>query len=190
MTAPQDPFRAPDGQPDPYGPPPGAPGTPPGYGGRAGPEQPGYGQPAPGGFGQPGYGQPGPGGHGQPGGYGSAPPAKRNGLGVAALVLGVLALLLCWTVVGGVVLGIAAIVLGVLGRGRAKRGEADNGGLAVAGAVLGLLGLLASVALVVAGASFLASDSGQELQQCLEEAQGDRAAEAECQSRLQDSITR
>ena len=200
MTAPQDPFRAPDGQPGPYGPPPGAPGTQPLPDGRSGYGQPpsdgsGYGQPGYGqppsdgsGYGQPGYGQPG---YGQPGGgYGSPPAQKRNGFGVAALVLGVLALLLCWTVLGGIALGIAAIVFGVLGRGRAKRGEADNGGLAITGAVLGLLGLLASAALVAAGASFWNSDRGQELRQCIAQAQGDPAAEAACRTRLEDSFTR
>jgi Flp pilus assembly pilin Flp len=79
----------------------------------------------------------------------------RNGLGTAALVIGIIALLTCWTVVGGVVLGLLAIIFGLVGRGRAKRGEATNGGAAMAGTVLGLLSLVVAVVLVAAGATFL-----------------------------------
>jgi hypothetical protein len=39
----------------------------------------------------------------------------RNGFGVAALVLGILALLLSWTIIGGVLLGALALIFGVLG---------------------------------------------------------------------------
>ena len=188
MTAPQDPFRTPDGQPEQP--------TPPGQL-RAAARPARWLRPAarpaavatasspadqPGGYGPP---------PGRPGGYGSPAAAKRNGFGVAALVLGILALLLSWTVVGGVLLGIAAIVFGVLGRGRAKRGEADNGGLALAGLVLGVLGLLAAAALVIAGAAFFSQNSGSfgDLTSCLEQAQGDATAEAQCQSDFEDDLT-
>jgi ABC-type Fe3+-siderophore transport system permease subunit len=79
----------------------------------------------------------------------------RNGLGTAALVVGIIALLTCWTVIGGIVLGILAIVLGAVGRGRAKRGEASNEGVALAGLIVGALGLALTVVLVAAGASIL-----------------------------------
>jgi uncharacterized membrane protein len=78
----------------------------------------------------------------------------RNGLGVAALVLGIIALVTCWTVIGGVVLGVLAVVFGAIGRGRANRGEATNGGAAVAGLVTGLLGIVLAVVLVVVGVTF------------------------------------
>ncbi|MTE19371.1 DUF4190 domain-containing protein [Streptomyces sp. TRM43335] len=100
---------------------------------------------------------------------GGRPP--RNGLGIAALVLGVIALLLFWTLLGGIVLGLAAIVLGIVGRRRAKRGEATNGGMALAGAVVGGLGLVASVALVVAGVSFLNSDEFKNFEDCVNRAE-------------------
>ena len=168
MTSPQDPFRAPDGsrdQPAPYGPPPGAPAS---------------GQPA-------GAAPVGQGGYG---GYGSPPAARKNGFGIAALVLGVIALL-TGLVLGGIPFGIAAIVFGVLGRKRAKRGEADNGGMALAGLILGVLGLLGSLAVIAAGASFLSQNSGSfsELTSCLEQAQGDPNAEAECQAEFEDELT-
>ena len=44
----------------------------------------------------------------------------KNGLGIAALVVGVLSLPAAFTIIGGVVLGLLAIVLGLVGRGRAR----------------------------------------------------------------------
>ncbi|MFF2524645.1 DUF4190 domain-containing protein [Streptomyces liangshanensis] len=84
-------------------------------------------------------------------GYGNGawqqPPA--NGMGVAALVLGIVALVIgcIWGI--GIILGILALIFGIVGRRRARRGEANNGGVALAGIILG------SVATVL-GALFLA----------------------------------
>ncbi|MFC8230036.1 DUF4352 domain-containing protein [Streptomyces sp. NPDC057287] len=72
----------------------------------------------------------------------------RNGLGIAALVLGIVG-----TVSGLVpfffwlagILGLIALILGLAGRGRAKRGEATNKGVTTFGAVLGLVALILSV---------------------------------------------
>lgn len=60
-----------------------------------------------------------------------AVPAVRNGLGVAALLLGVASFLL------GPLTGIPAMVLGFKGRRAAQRGEATNKGMATTGLVLG-----------------------------------------------------
>ena len=54
--------------------------------------------------------------------YGAPLQATRNGLGTAALVLGILAIPGAITIIGGVLLGILAIILGAIGRSRAKRG--------------------------------------------------------------------
>jgi hypothetical protein len=124
---------------------------------------------------------------GQPYGAGPGRP-KRNGLGIAALVVGLLALLTSITLVGGIVLGIVAIVLGVLGRGRAKRGEADNGGTAVAGLVLGVVGLLLSLLFLAIGVAIFSSDSAQNLIDCLEQAGDDQAAIEECQREFTGSV--
>jgi hypothetical protein len=72
----------------------------------------------------------------------------RNGLGIAALVLGIIGSVsglipfLFW--LAGI-LGVIALILGLAGRGRAKRGEASNKGVATFGAVLGLVSLILSV---------------------------------------------
>lgn len=90
----------------------------------------------------PGGNQPAP----QYSGYAPPPAVPRNGLGTASLVIGIFALLSSPTIGGGVILGILAIILGVVGRGRVKRGEANNGGVAISGVVLGVLGLIAGLA--------------------------------------------
>ncbi|MGW6571462.1 DUF4190 domain-containing protein [Streptomyces sp. NPDC054945] len=108
------------------------------------PAQPGYGYPGDAGYpGQPGH----PGYPGYPGypGQGAYPPygvQRSNGFGIAALVLGILAVIGCITSFFAVALGIAAVVFGTLGRGKASRGEADNGGMALAGIILGAIGIL------------------------------------------------
>lgn len=80
------------------------------------------------------------------------PPRRQNGFGVASLVLGIVGiplLLLCYL---GVPCSILAIIFGALGMKLADRGAADNGGMAKAGFILGLVGiglLIAWIALFV-----------------------------------------
>ena len=119
-----------------------------------------------------------------PAGYGNRPaPGSgdtagplRNGMGTAALVVGVLAIVTAITVFGGVLLGIIAIVLGVVGRGRANRGEASNRAVATAGIVTGVIGALLSIALIVAGVSIMNSPTGK----CLQNANGNQSAAQQC----------
>ncbi|MDQ4010496.1 MAG: DUF4190 domain-containing protein [Actinomycetota bacterium] len=121
-----------------------------------------------------------------PGGYEQNPAGPqrrpRNGLGIAALVLGLLALVLSWTIIGGIVLGLLALVFGLLGRARVKRGEATNGGLPVAGIVLGSIGLLIAIGIVAFGVSILNSPAGRSYQQCLEQSGGDPVRIQQCAS--------
>lgn len=77
--------------------------------------------------------------------YGGAPYAPvygypKNGLGVWALSLGIAGFVCC-----GLVAGIPAIITGVLSRKAVERGEANNGGLALTGIILGALACLWSV---------------------------------------------
>lgn len=122
--------------------------------------------------------------YGSQGGYGDHGPhggSQRKGLAIAALVLGVLALLTCWTIVGGILLGIAALVVGLVAVSRARKGAGGGKGLAIAGIVLGVLGAAISGALLAFGLSFLGSEEAQDLQQCLQQAGDDQAAVAQCQ---------
>lgn len=116
-------------------PPPIAPGGPaPTNSGPYGyPSAPPSGPPYPGYQGYPGYP-----GYGQSGWQ--AGPA--NGMGVAAMTLGILSIcLFCLYGVVGIVLGILAVIFGVVGRKRAARGEATNGGQALSGIIMGSIGI-------------------------------------------------
>jgi hypothetical protein len=87
------------------------------------------------------------------------PRRRRNGVGTAALVLGVLGLALAILFIFaplGAVLGLVAAILGALGIARANQGAADNRGQAVAGLVTGLAGLVIGVAITVSAGTFLA----------------------------------
>ena len=125
--------------------------------------------------------------------YDAAPPSYSArplgaGMAIAALVLGILAVLLCWTVVGGVLFGLIAVVLGAVASGRAKRRVAAGRGMAIAGIVLGLLGLLLSVALVVIGVSLFNSSGGKTLTECLQNAQGDQTKIDKCRQDFERDV--
>ncbi|MBD7917010.1 DUF4190 domain-containing protein [Cellulomonas sp. Sa3CUA2] len=135
----QTPPAPPYGQPPAYG-----QGQPPAYGQG---QPPAYGQGQPPAYGQaPAYGQEA-GGYGAAG-YGQPQSTARNSLGVWSLVLGILSIVLCCFVVG-VVPGAIGIWLGIKGRGAAARGEASNGGLALTGIILSVLGILAGLYFLV-----------------------------------------
>ncbi|MEU0675145.1 DUF4190 domain-containing protein [Streptomyces sp. NPDC006172] len=123
---------------------------------------------APGGPGQMTYGYPGGHGHqgapagyghqGPPAGYGAGFPAyygwngmrpQSNGMGTAAMVLGIVATVgLCiWPVT--ILIGPLAVVFGVIGRSKAKRGEASNAGQALAGIICGVAGFVLAAAMLV-----------------------------------------
>jgi len=104
-------------------------------------------------------------------------------------VLGILAILASITVIGGVIFGLLALIFGFIGRGRAKRGEATNGGIALAGAITGLIGLLLSVALITFGVSILNSNSGKNYQSCLKQATN-QAAQQACAQQFGQQLTK
>lgn len=161
-----------------YPPPPENPEQRPGHGQPDDPNQ-GYGQPA---YPNQGYGAPG-----QPG-YGYGEPARKpsNGMGWAALVLGILALLTGLFLIGAL-FGLIAIILGVIARGKVKRGEATNGGAAIAGIVLGVLGILLAILAVVGAVSLFSSETFQNLTECVEQADDQAAADA-CAQEFGESV--
>lgn len=80
------------------------------------------------------------------------PERRRNGLGAAALVIGVVSAVLVMLVIFfplAFILGPLAIIFGIVAMRRVNRGEADNRGQAVAGLVLGLVSLIFAVFLGV-----------------------------------------
>jgi hypothetical protein len=121
-----------------------------------------------------------------PPGYGyPAQTAPKNGLGVASLIVAIIGLL---TVFGGIVLGVVAVILGVLGRGRAKRGEATNGGVAMAGIVLGVLGVVVGIVAIALTVVFAREVGAGDLFDCLQQAGNDTEAQQQCQDQFQRKI--
>jgi hypothetical protein len=163
MTDPQDPFTAPAPDIPVYGPPPvyGAPVAPP----------PPYGAPV-------GY---------QPGAPGS-PGLAKNGLGTAALVLGIVGAIpfLSWTFIGSIL----AIVFGAIGRNRAQRHEATNRAAASWGLGLGIVGVVFGATLWGLVVHEVSSPGGQRWRDCVDRAtaHNDTAAENRCNEDFVDYI--
>ncbi len=131
-------------------------------------------------------------------GYGGAPPGygeerweparpPRNGMGTAALTLGLIGALLFWTILGGVVLGLLALIFGIVGFRRGKRGEATNGTLAMVGAVLGALALIGSSVVLAIAVSVVSSGDYQELEDCMQKATT-QSEQQQCEQDFVDSI--
>jgi uncharacterized membrane protein HdeD (DUF308 family) len=90
------------------------------------------------------------------------PTSYRNGMGSAALVVGVVALVLAGLVILfpiAFVLGILAIIFGVVGMRRATRGEANNRGHAVAGLTCGVIALVLSIYLGIRLSTFVVDNA-------------------------------
>ncbi|XIG79815.1 hypothetical protein C1N81_16610 [Streptomyces sp. SGAir0957] len=120
-------------------PPPVSPAGPgmPAYGGyQAGPQ---YGYPAQ---------QPAPYGVPQYGWQGGMPPQPSNGIGVTAMVTGIVSAVMCMAWFISPILGILGIVFGIIGRGKAKRGEATNPGQALTGIICGSFGLVVGLGFI------------------------------------------
>jgi Domain of unknown function (DUF4190) len=179
---PSDPPQYPTQPGPPPGPPPGQ-GPPPPQGPP--PQgQPPPGQPPPGGY-------PAPGGYPPPGGYPQAA-GRRNGMGVAALVIGVVALVLVLLLLFsplGAFLGLVAVVLGIVGLVRANRGQADNRGQAVTGLVTGGLALLLGIVFTISIGTWFSThvNDFQRFGRCMDNAVGDAARE-QCARQLSQDL--
>jgi hypothetical protein len=123
----------------------------------------------------------------QAGGY---PPAtgRRNGMGTAALVLGVVALVLVILLLFsplGAFLGLLAVLFGILGLIRANRGEADNRGQAVTGLITGAVALLFGILVTISVGTWFAThvNDFRRFGNCMDQASGD-AAHEQCARQL------
>ncbi|WP_461023736.1 DUF4190 domain-containing protein [Thalassiella azotivora] len=98
--------------------------------------------------------QAGPGGPGGPG----------QGLAIGALVVGVLALLMCWIPfvnIASILLGLVGLVLGIVALAKVRKGTARGKGMALAGVVTSVLAVVASIAVLVVTVLFIQDVSNQ-----------------------------
>lgn len=121
-------------------------------------------------------------------GYAPPPVSPKNGLGIAALIIAIVALLSVWTVMGGIVLGVVALILGFVGRGRVKRREATNGGIAIAGIVLGSLAIVISLIFIPIWMSVFNEVGGGDYVDCLTRAGSDENAVQQCANQFRERI--
>ena len=124
--------------------------------------------------------------------YGPPPPAQpKNGLGIAALVLALIGLLgspVPFANVVSIILGLVAIVIGILGRGRAKRGTANNGGIAIAGIVLGALAVIVAGAFIALWATLWNDAGGGDYISCMQNAGSDPVEQQHCADQFRQNI--
>jgi len=121
-------------------------------------------------------------------GYAPPPAAPKNGLGITALVLAIIGLVFCWTVAGGVILGLAAVIIGFVARGRVKRGQATNGGVAIAGIVLGFLAIIVSLVFIPIWYSVFEDVGGTDYVDCVARAGQDAQATHKCAHQFRDRV--
>jgi hypothetical protein len=134
---------------------------------------------------------PNPGGYPPPPpyyGYRPTPMAPKNGLGIASLVLAVIALVSVATVFTPIVLGAVAVVIGVLGRGRVKRGAANNGGVAIGGIVLGALAIIVGLAFIAIWTAVWKDVGGGDYIDCMQKAGSGHVQQQQCADQFRQGV--
>ena len=123
--------------------------------------------------------------------YGGYPPpaaAPRNGLGIASLVLAVVGLVSVATVFAPIALGVAAVIIGVIAHGRVKRGTANNGGVAIAGIVLGALAIVVGLAFIAIWTTVWKDVGGGDYIDCMQKAGTDKFDQQQCADQFRQSV--
>ena len=103
-------------------------------------------------------------------------------------MIAIIALVFVWSVFGGIILGIVAVIIGFVARGRVMRGEATNGGVAVAGIVLGFLAIIISLIFIPIWIGVFREVGGTDYVDCLSEAGSDEQAIRQCAEQFRDRI--
>jgi hypothetical protein len=120
--------------------------------------------------------------------YTAPPVGPRNGLGTASLITAIIGLICCPSVVLGVILGLVAVVIGFAGRGRVKRGEADNGGIAIAGIGLGFVAIIASLAFIAIWIGLFREAGGDDYLDCARKAGNDTEQIQKCADQFRQHV--
>jgi hypothetical protein len=121
-------------------------------------------------------------------GYIPPPIGPKNGLGIASLIIAIIGLATSASVVLGIILGIVAVAIGFAARGRVKRGEANNGGVAIAGIVLGFLAVVAGLVFIPIWIGVFNAVGGGSYVDCLKKAGQDRTAQQQCVDQFRQHV--
>ena len=121
-------------------------------------------------------------------GYPPPPVPPKNGLGVASLVLAVVGLLSAATVFTPIALGVVAVIFGFLGHARAKRGTANNGGVAIAGIVLGGLAVVVGLAFIAIWTTVWKDVRGGDYIDCTQKAGSNHVLQQQCAEQFRQSV--
>ena len=121
-------------------------------------------------------------------GFTPPPTGPRNGLGITALVLAIIGLVFCWSVAGGIIFGLCAIITGFVGHARVKRGEATNGGVAIAGIVLGFLAIIVSLIFIPIWIGVFDEVGGTDYVDCVAKAGSNQQAIQQCADQFRDRV--
>ena len=116
------------------------------------------------------------------------PVAPKNGLGIASLVLAVVGLLGVVTVFAPIALGVVAVIFGFLGHARAKRGTANNGGVAIAGIVLGGLAVVVGLAFIAIWTTVWKDVRGGDYIDCTQKAGSNHVLQQQCADQFRQSV--
>ena len=116
------------------------------------------------------------------------PAAPKNGLGIASLVLAVIGLLSVVTVFAPIALGIVAVVLGFPAHARAKRGTANNGGVAIARIVLGGLAIVVGLAFIAIWTTVWKHVRGGDYIDCTQKAGANHVLQQHCADQFRQSV--
>lgn len=113
-------------------------------------------------------------------------PVRRNGLGTAALVLGILATVLFWIPVVGLALALVTVGLAISALRRVGRRQATNRGATVTGLVLGVIALVISLALTAALVYF--RDDVRTYYDCVKSSGSNATVQQACQEQLRQAM--
>jgi hypothetical protein len=91
-------------------------------------------------------------------------------MAVAGFVCGLVGLIFFWIPFLGLIIAALGLVFGILGKRHADQHGGTNGGLAIAGAILGGLGVAAGILIIIAIVNTAHDSSGfiNQIQTCLQ----------------------
>jgi hypothetical protein len=92
------------------------------------------------------------------------------------------------TVFAPIILGVIAVVIGAVGRGRAKRGIADNGGIAIAGIVLGGLAIVVGLAFIAIWTTVWKDVRGGDYIDCMQKAGSNNVEQQQCANQFRRTV--